>query len=318
VIVRVARHAMLVRHLICFQRVNATPAHSQPGPTPPTGPGAPFECLFDASPDTGPGLTDRLARVYGAPWRLPAPAARPYVYSNFVVSRDGRVSFNEPGHMSGVDVACFDAHDKWLMAMLRSRADAILMGDNTLRIEPDHVWTAEFLWPEDAEAFAEVRRAEGRAAAPLQVFLSLEGDVDVDAAAVFALPDAHVVLATTTRGAARARSLPATAARLDVLELGDESVDVRALLEALRADYGAATVLCEGGPRAYASLLATGCVDDEFLTLSPAVIGASPDRRRPSLVEGVAFPAGAHPLSRPLSLHRVGDMLYLRSRYAFP
>ena len=57
--------------------------------------------------------------------------------------------------------------------------------------------------------------------------------------------------------------------------------------------YGVATVLCEGGPRAYGSLLAAGCLDDESLTLSPAVIGATPDRPRPSLVEGVAFPLGA-------------------------
>lgn len=293
------------------------------GPTrktaaPAIGPGAPFECLFDHSVDTGRSLPERLADVYGAPWPLPAPGARPYVYSNFVVSRDGRVSFNEPRHMSGVDVACFDDHDRWLMALLRVRADAILMGDNTLRIEPDHVWTAEFLWPADAEAFAEARRAEGRAPAPLQVFLSLDGDPDVTAAAVFSREDAHVVIATTGHGAARARSLPETAARVDVLELGADAVDVRALLERLRSDYEVGTVLCEGGPRAYGSLLAAGCVDDEFLTLSPAVIGAAPDTPRPSLVEGVAFPAGGHPLSRPLSLHRVGDMLYLRSRYAFP
>lgn len=282
------------------------------------GPGTPFECLFDVSEGQGPSLPEPLARVYGAPWRLPAPAARPYVYSNFVVSRDGRVSFNEPGHMSGAVVARFDQHDRWLMALLRSRADAILMGDNTLRVEPDHVWAAEFLWPDDAEAFAEVRRNEGRAPMPLQVFLSLEGDPDVEAAVVFSRPEAHVVLATTTRGAARARSLPAVAARLDVLELGDETVDVAALLGVLRDTYGVATVLCEGGPRAYASLLAAGCVDDEFLTLSTAVIGESADTPRPSLVEGAAFPADAYPVSRPLSLHRVGDMLYLRARYTFP
>jgi len=282
------------------------------------GPGAPFECLFDHSADTGRSLPERLADVYDAPWPLPAPGGRPYVYSNFVVSRDGRVSFNEPGHMSGVDVACFDDHDRWLMALLRSRADAILMGDNTLRIEPDHVWTAEFLWPADADAFAEARRTEGRAPLPLQAFLSLEGDLDVDAAAVFSREDAHVVVATTARGAERARSLPETAARVDVLELGDDAVDVAALLDRLRTDYGVATVLCEGGPRAYGSLLAAGCVDDEFLTLSPTVIGAAPGLPRPSLVEGVAFPAGGQPLSRPLSLHRVGDMLYLRSRYTFP
>lgn len=282
------------------------------------GPGAPFECLFDVSDDQGPSLPEHLAGIYGAPWRLLVPAGRPYVYSNFVLSRDGRVSFNEPGHMSGAVVARFDEHDRWLMALLRARADAILMGDNTLRVEPDHVWTAEFLWPDDADAFADVRRAEDRSPAPLQVFLSLEGDIDVEGAAVFSRPEAHVVVATTTRGAARARSLPEVAARLDILELGVEAVDVARLLVVLHDEYGVATVLCEGGPRAYASLLAAGCVDDEFLTLSTVVIGSTAEHPRPSLVEGAAFPAAAYPVSRPLSLHRVGDMLYLRARYTFP
>ena len=243
---------------------------------------------------------------------------RAYVYSNFVLSRDGRVSFNEPGHMSGGDVSGFSDHDRWLMALLRARADAILMGDNTLRIEPDHIWTAEHISPEDAEAFAALRRTEKRAPVPLQVFLSLDGDVDVDAAAIFSREDAHVVLATTTRGAAQARGLPTTQARVDVVELGSDSVDVRALLDLLGESYGVSTVLCEGGPRAFGSVLAAGCLDDEFLTSSPVVVGSAPDVPRPGLVEGVAFPATSHPWSRPLTLHRAGDLLFLRSRYAFP
>lgn len=283
----------------------------------PRGPATPFELLFDDSVSPGPGLPEGFRRVYAAPWALPAAVARPYIYANFVVSRDGRVSFNEPGQMSGANVSGFDEHDRWLMALLRARADAILMGDNTLRIEPDHLWTAEFIFPADALAFAALRRLEGRAAFPLQVFLSLEGDIDVSKAEIFSQSALHVVAATTTRGATRLRALPATEARLDILELGDEAVDVRALLAALRDDYGVETVLCEGGPRAYGSLLAAGCVDDEFLTLSPLVIGAAPDIPRPSLIEGVAFPALNPPCSRPLSLHRAGDMLFLRAHYSW-
>jgi riboflavin biosynthesis pyrimidine reductase len=255
--------------------------------------------------------------VYPASWSLPAASSRPYVYSNFVTSRDGRVSFNEPDRMSGADVSGFDEHDRWLMGLLRSRADAVLMGDNTLRIEPDHLWTAEFIFPRDAPAFAALRQLENRKPLPLQAFLSLDGDIDVDQAELFSQPAFHVVVATTTRGADRLRALPPTAARLDVLELGDEAVDVRELLRVLRDEYGVETVLCEGGPRAYGSMLAAGCVDDEFLTLSPVVIGATPDRPRPSLVEGVAFPASGAPSSRPLSLHRAGEMLFLRARYSW-
>lgn len=279
---------------------------------------SPFTLLFDEATDAGPGLPPEICETYGSDWRLPAAGARPYVYVNFVLSRDGRVSFNEPGQSAGAEVSGFDPWDRWLMGLLRARADAILMGDNTLRVEPDHVWTAEFVCPEDAASFTSVRRLEGRAPMPLQVFLSLEGDVDVHASTIFSLAQANVVLATTTRGAARARTLSPTPARLDVLELGEEAVDVCSLLAALRSGYGVGTVLCEGGPRAYGSLIASGCVDDEFLALSPVVIGSRPDRPRPGLIEGVCFTPRSSPRSRPLSLRRAGDLLFLRSRYSFP
>jgi 5-amino-6-(5-phosphoribosylamino)uracil reductase len=243
----------------------------------PTGPGWPFELLFDDSDDAGPELPESFRAVYPAPWRLPTPESRPYVYVNFVLSRDGRVSFNEPGHMSGVDVAGFDQHDQWLMGLLRSRADAILMGDKTLEIEPDHVWTAEFIRPEDAKAFTSLRESEGRSPMPLQVFLSLDGDVDVEAARVFAVERAHVVVATTTRGAAHLSSRPDVAAKLDVLDLGSDSVDAHAASTLrLRRRHG----LCEGGPRACGSMLAAEC-GRRFLTLS-VVVGSSADRPGPT------------------------------------
>ena len=241
-------------------------------------------------------------------------AARPYVYSNFVISRDGRVSFNEPGQMSGADVSGFDEHDRWLMALLRSRADAILMGDNTLRIEPDHLWTAEFIFPPDALAFAALRRWRAGRRPAAGVSLPRRRHRRRPGRGLLAARLPRRRRHDDARRCSAARS-PATDARVDVLELGDGGVDVRALLGALRDDYGVETVLCEGGPRAYGSMLAAGCVDDEFLTLSPLVIGAAPECPRPSLVEGVAFPAANPPCSRPLSLHRAGDMLFLRTTY---
>jgi len=128
-----------------------------------------------------------------------------------------------------------------------------------------------------------------------------------------------VVVATTRRGAARAEAAASgSSARVDVLELGELSVDVPRLLSVLRDDYGVATLLCEGGPRTYGSLLRAACVDDEFLALAPTVLGSSGERPRPGLVEGVRFSPSSSPRSRPMALHRAGDLLFLRSRYAFP
>lgn len=269
-----------------------------------------FELLFEDALDDGAGLPSDFRSVYGGDWRLPAEAPL-YLYVNFCVSRDGRVSFNEPGHSSGAEVCGFDLRDRWLMGVLRARADAVLVGDGTLRADPGHLWTPEFVCPDDAEAFAGLRRAEGRRPHPLQVVLSAEGAIPRDAA-VLRERELETVVATTAAGARSLRDV----AVIQVLELGEDAVDLRRLVETLGERYGARTLLCEGGPRVYGSLLASGLPFDEFLTLSPLVLGESAEGpARPSLVEGVGFAPGEAPSSRLLSVRRAGSHLYLRSRY---
>jgi hypothetical protein len=65
-------------------------------------------------------------------------------------------------------------------------------------------------------------------------------------------------------------------------------------------------------------MVADGAVDDEFVTLSPVLIGShtSAGARRPSLLEGIGFAPGASPRSAPIALRRAGDHLLLRSRVA--
>ena len=270
--------------------------------------------------DTGHGLRlpESFRQVYGGDWPLPAPeATRPYIYMNFVASRDGRVSFAEPGHLGGGDVSLFNAHDQWLMWLLRSRCDAVLSGDNTLRLDPLLLLTPDYIFPVDAAAFAALRAAEGRAAVPLHVLLSLEGDLPAEAT-VFGRPEIPLLIATTTRGVAAARAVLGDRANAIVRYFGADSVDPATLTAALRQEYGVCSLLCEGGPRTYGSLLGAGQVDDEFLILSPLIIGNHPagaGRPRPSLVEGIAFAPGQAPTQRLLNIRRAGDHLFLRSRY---
>ncbi|MCW5851564.1 MAG: RibD family protein [Anaerolineae bacterium] len=278
---------------------------------------SPFTPLFDDDTTDGAALAPEFQAVYGSGWRIPlAHPTRPYTFMNFATSRDGRVSFNLPGQSSGGDISDFNPHDQWLMGLLRARCDAVLMGDGTMRVVPDHLWTAEFIYPPDAEAFAALRRAEGRAPAPLQVFLTLHGDLLAEAV-VFDQPDFHIVIATTHHGAAAARPFQARPARVDILDLGEEGVDLPRLMTILLNEYGVQSLLVEGGPRVYGALLAAGLVDDEFVTFCPIVVGMAPAAApRPSLVEGVAFRPENAPRSRLLSLRRAGNHLFLRSRYS--
>jgi riboflavin biosynthesis pyrimidine reductase len=281
----------------------------------PAAPQGWFDVLLDEDRGDGQSLPEPFRLVYGGDWRL--PLGEQYVYVNFCIARDGRVSFADPGHIGGGEVSGFDAHDQWLMGLLRARADAVMMGDGTLASEPQHLWTAEFICPTDAEAFTALRRAEGRRPAPLVVFVSLRGGLPWEAA-VFGEPSAEVLIATTTSGARAVEAeAPGVAARIEVLALGDGEVDLGLLAETLAARFGVERLLCEGGPRLYGSLLRARLQCDEFVTLSPVVIGDDgvSGARRPSLVEGVRFAVEEAPRSRLLSVRRAGDHLFLRCRY---
>ena len=279
----------------------------------------PFTLLFDDEPKDDTALPENLRAIYGGDWLLPEVTGRPYTYANFALSRDGRVSFNVSGHLGGGDVSGFNAHDRWLMGLLRARADAVVVGDNTLRLEPDHLWTCDYIFP-DTEAFAALREAEGRKPQPVQVFLSLTGDFDAEAA-VFCKPHLDVMIATTSRGYEKARALRC-AANVTVLNLGEERVDLSRFVRVLHSDFGVNTLLCEGGPRVYGGFIEPGLMDDEFLTLCPTVIGnpvvAENSKPRPGLIEGTAFMPNAYPKSIPSSLRRAGDHLFLKSRYVYP
>jgi 5-amino-6-(5-phosphoribosylamino)uracil reductase len=220
--------------------------------------------------------------------------------------------------MGGGEVGGFSAADAWLMGLLRARADAVLVGDGTLQIEPAHLWTSEFIFPTEAAAFALLRRHLGLKPFPLQVILSLNGQIEASAA-IFKRPELEVVVATTAQGKINAETLLRNSqAKVELLALGEQGVDLAQLMRLLLARYRVRFLLCEGGPRVYGSLLKSKLVDEEFLTLSPLVIGSEPGKVRPSLIEGIAFEPGNAPHSKLISLRREGEHLFLRSRWLYP
>jgi riboflavin biosynthesis pyrimidine reductase len=261
------------------------------------------------------GLPEAFRLAYSGDWRFDSPTDRPYIYSNFVQSRDGRISFSIPGQAGGGEVSDFNLHDKWIMGLLRARADAVIVGDMTLKIEPDHIWTSEYICPTET-SFAALRSSFYLAPNPLQTFLSLEGEFDPNSP-VFARADLHVVIFTTARGRDRAKNLEGVAARVDLPDVGTDRVDLHRLVQVLHHDYKVKTLLCEGGPRVYGSFVAAQLMDEEFLTLSPVVIGQNSERTRPGLIEGVAFMPENAPRSIPISIKRAGDHLFLRSKLEF-
>jgi riboflavin biosynthesis pyrimidine reductase len=100
-------------------------------------------------------------------------------------------------------------------------------------------------------------------------------------APIFADPDRRPLL-LTTEGADHT----AFADRADVVICGDTDLDFGAARRELAA-RGLTRVLCEGGPRLLAGLLASGEVDELCLSITPMLAGSGADR----IVAGQALPA---------------------------
>lgn len=286
----------------------------------PTGPDTPFQLLFSDETSAAPSLPESFRSIYPGDWHIPPAKDRPYTYTNFGMSRDGRISYNEPNMEEAHHVTKAAPHDRWLMGLLRMRAEALMIGDTTLRLEKYHFattqevcpWTAQFIWPPDADAFTAYRQAHGMARNPLLIILSMDGNVSLDHPC-FRGEDRPIVFATTKRGADKMATLkrPDT---VEIVALGDEAVDLKRLSTLLYAKYGIRQLLCEGGARVFAHMLNNGLVDEEFVTWCPTFVGRAAGRDRPSYTEGVAWMPESAPYSKPLTLHRGGDYLFLRTR----
>lgn len=277
----------------------------------------PYTLLLDDDDGSGPGLPAPIRAIYGGDWRLPAaPPDRPHTFTNFVASHDGRISFDLPGRSGGGEVSRHARHDTWLMGLIRARADAILTGAGTLRVARRHTWTPAGIFPEAAESYAALREAEGRAPLPLLVVATARGELPADAAAL-RVPGQPVLIATTAAGAARARAALGDRPGIRFQLSPGDAVDLALLLAELRAAYGVATLLSEGGSRIYGSLIRDRLIDEVFLTQSPIVVGspAPPAPPRTSLVDGVAFSPDSPPRLHLLSVRRWESYLFTRSRF---
>ncbi len=271
----------------------------------------------DASP--GPSLPDDLRVLYGGDLRFQASSARrPYVVGNFVLTLDGVISFEIPGHSGGSTISGSDEADSFVMGLLRASVDAVVVAAGTVsQVSPNHLWIAESTYPKAKDSYAGYRqRSLKKLGRPLLVVVSGRGRLDLGRA-IFHAPGARVLIITTKAGSQELASAGVSA--LDstkVVALGDTGglIDPSAILTLLHDEYGVRIVLHEGGAALFGHFMAQGLVDEVVLTLAPQVAGRTSERPRPGMVAGVAFlPEGA-PWFKLVSANYRGDHLYLRYR----
>lgn len=242
--------------------------------------------LLDRSEGEALPLPEAIASRYGGPLRMPARSPR--VFANFVSTLDGVVSYDEPGAEQAKYVSAGHPDDRFMLAILRAVADAVIVGAGTLRKEPKTVWTAEKVVPELAPAFAELRRRMGLRPQPTTVIVSASGKID--------------------------RSLPAFTSGVPVVVASGTQLRAADIVDLAVREGGGGRILTEGGPTLLGRFLDEGLVDEIFLTIAPRLAGRSDERRRLALVEGVAFRATASPIGRLVSVKSADD--YLFTRYA--
>jgi riboflavin biosynthesis pyrimidine reductase len=235
-------------------------------------------------------LPASLQALYGGPLGFDGPR----VYANFVQTVDGVVAIPELERSNAL-VADSSRADKFVMGLLRALADVVLIGSGTLLASPTGRWRPEGVYPDAKDAFAELGR-------PAVAVVSTGASLDV----THPVLQEGVVLTTVRGEALLASQLP------DVVAVNDgDWVDVAAALRVLR-ERGYRRVLSEAGPHVFGSLLADGCVDELFLTVSPVLAGRLVDARRFSLVEGVELLPQARVGGRIVSVRRAENHLFLR------
>ncbi|MEA2592290.1 MAG: hypothetical protein QOD62_2121, partial [Actinomycetota bacterium] len=252
-------------------------------------------------------LPRRLADLYDGCLGFPATC----LYANFVTSLDGVVAGAgiTPGTISLRSEA-----DRFVMALLRASAGAVLIGAGTLRPDPGHRWTAEKIYPQAAAEFSGLRASLGLPAEPPLAVVTASGRLP----SLTALTPGSLVITTPAGAKALAGSLPATAELVVLSARGapqgagsanGETIPAAGIVAALR-ERGHNRVLTEGGPQLFGEFLAAGLVDELFLTTSPVLFGDAP----PAIgITGHLGPA-EEPRARAelLSFRRHGSHLFVR------
>jgi riboflavin-specific deaminase-like protein len=194
------------------------------------------------------------------PWEDP-PEERPRVAVNFVATVDGRATIEGRSGPIGSDT------DTRMLAGLRTRFDAVMIGAGTMRAE-------RYGRPVADQEQRERRERLGLPHDPLMVIVSGRLDLPWDAP-LFTAGGGRVLVFTASDA-----EPPPTATSLRVVR-HEGQVDLGEALRYLRRERGIRALICEGGPRLHSELQAAGLVDELFLTTAPKLTGAGP-----SIVEG--------------------------------
>ncbi|MDX1673181.1 MAG: bifunctional diaminohydroxyphosphoribosylaminopyrimidine deaminase/5-amino-6-(5-phosphoribosylamino)uracil reductase RibD [Longimicrobiales bacterium] len=250
--------------------------YAVPDPHPTAGGGG--ARLRDAGVEVEEGVEAGRARAGNALFLRRQETGRAFVAVKFGMSVDARIAARpeERTRVTGPEAEA-EVH------RLRAGYDAILVGGRTARIDDPSLT---------------VRHAPAPRVPPVRVVADPGARLPLDSMLARTAREVPVVvLAGDAAPQDRVAALQERGVEVERVRGGDAGLDLVAALDALQA-RGIGTVLCEGGGRLAASLLACDRVDRLYIFQAPTVFGA----------EGVpAFPGGARFRGRRVAMKEVGE-----------
>src|ERR1700677_290724 len=212
------------------------------------------QTLVDCDKESAePALPRELKELYDGDLHFcTSPAARPFVFANFVSTLDGVASYGTKGKSGGSTISGSDPADRFIMGLLRASADAVIIGAGTLNdVSAKSLWTPEYVYPDAKRLYAEYRvNALHKPEYPLLVIVSGSGQLELDRA-IFRTPPMRTVVITTPAGRdelTRRGAADLSSVEVHALNSSGGSIAPLAILELLQSQYGGRTLLHEGGP----------------------------------------------------------------------
>ena len=221
-------------------------------------------------------------------------------------------------HAAGSTISGSDPADRFIMGLLRSAADAVIVGARTVQdVSPKGLWIPEYTYPDAKHLYSEYRvNVMHKPEYPLVVIVSGSGRLELGRA-IFRTPGVPTIVITTSAGRdelAKAGATKLGAVQIHALDASDGSIAPLAILRLLYLQFRVRMLLHEGGPTLFGQFLAAEAVDELFMTLSPQIAGRKADAVRPALVQGLEFMPDCAPWFQLLSVKQKAEHLYLRYR----
>jgi riboflavin biosynthesis pyrimidine reductase len=218
-------------------------------------------------------VDEALAPLDFAGW---APEERPYLFTNFVLSLDGRATLGGRSGELGSET------DTAMLVGLRKRAEAVMIGAGTMRVE----------------RYGQLRH--NRLVCVVSGSLELPWDAEL-----FTCGEGRVVVFTTSED-----DPPETATAVHLVRT-EGMVDLGEAMRYLRAEESIRSLLCEGGPHLHAQLIEAEVVDELFVTHAAKLAGGE----GPHLVAGLPERERALELAWLLHEPTTGELF---ARYRVP